>query len=180
MRRWQRRLRALGPVASFDYDYMATGKKRPDPHARLLARHQKAAEKVAKKHGGPLVLVGKSMGGRIGCHLAVEVPELRVGALVCLGYPLRSPAGKLRDEVLLQLDAPVLFVQGTRDSLCPLDVLKKVRRRMKAPTALHVVEGGSHSLEVGKRKLALEGRTQADVEANACAAIEQFLKAQLG
>src|SRR5690606_36186237 len=121
------------------------GRKRPDPLPKLIAAHAEALEQATRRRrAGPVVLVGKSMGGRVGCHLALERP---VAALVCLGYPLRSPTGKLRDEVLLALRTPVLFVQGSRDPLCPLDGLERVRRRMKAPSTLHVVEGGDHSLK---------------------------------
>ena len=62
------------------------------------------------------------MGGRIGCHVSLEE---KVDGLVCLGYPLCAMGDrtKLRDEVLRALTAPILFVQGTRDSLCPLDLL---------------------------------------------------------
>ena len=71
---------------------------------------------------------------------------------------LRGRRGQLRDEVLVALRTPVLFVQGSRDALCPLAELEAVRARMSARTALHVVEGGNHSLEVGVRALAARAR----------------------
>lgn len=128
------------------------------------------------------MLVGKSMGGRIGCHVAAEDPTI-AAACVCLGYPLVGVAragkpGKVRDEVLYALRTPVLFVQGTRDALCPLPKLKAVRRRMSAPSALHVVESGDHSLVATKAQLKREGRTQADVEADVVRAIREFLEVQ--
>jgi predicted alpha/beta-hydrolase family hydrolase len=98
-----------------------------------------------------------------------------VDGLVCLGYPLRGRGGDVRDEVLLALRTPVLFVQGTRDPLCPLAELAAVRARMAAPSSLHVVEGGNHSLEVGVRALAARGETQADVDARALAAVAAFV-----
>jgi uncharacterized protein len=81
----------------------------------------------------------------------------------------------VRDEVLLELRTPVLFVQGTRDSMCPLDRLASVRERMQAPTELHVVLGGDHSLVVQKRMLTEQGLAQADVDERCFAAIEAFL-----
>ena len=54
----------------------------------------------------------------------------------------------MRDEVLLALRTPILFVQGTRDPLCPLDALAAVRARMTARSELLIVEGGNHSLDV--------------------------------
>ena len=54
----------------------------------------------------------------------------------------------MRDEVLVALRTPILFVQGSRDALCPLPRLEAVRARMTAPSTLLVVDGGNHSLEV--------------------------------
>ena len=83
--------------------------------------------------------------------------------------------GALRDQVLLALDRPILFVQGTRDALCPLELLKEVRGRMRAPNQLHVVEGGDHSLTVTKTALARARMTQGDVDGKSVRAIGQFL-----
>jgi predicted alpha/beta-hydrolase family hydrolase len=112
-------------------------------------------------------LIGKSMGGRVGCHLAAE-PGTDVAGVICLGYPLRSGStGALRDEVLLALRKPILFVQGTRDPLGPLDKLAEVRAKMQAATKaanqLFIVEGGNHSLEVpGGRKAKAEAQALSD------------------
>lgn len=82
---------------------------------------------------------------------------------------------KLRDEVLRALTTPILFVQGTRDALCPLDLLESVRAGMKVPNFLHVVEGGDHSLRVPKRQLQATGETQEDVDQRAFEAVAAFL-----
>jgi predicted alpha/beta-hydrolase family hydrolase len=126
-----------------------------------------------------VVLVGKSMGGRIGCHLALQVP---VTAVVCLGYPLSSPGknASLRDQVLLEARTPTLFLQGTRDRLCPLDALDRVRARMAAPNAVHVVESGDHSLMATKAWLRTAGMSQDDVDTRAAAAIAEFFARHLG
>jgi hypothetical protein len=123
------------------------------------------------------VLIGKSMGSRIGCHLSLEE---EVAALVCLGYPLRGARGELRDQVLLALRTPVLFVQGTRDKLCPLEELEAVRGRMQVRSTLLVVEGGDHSLEVGVRLLRQRGETQREVDTRILAGIGIFLADCLG
>jgi hypothetical protein len=172
MERWAKRLAALGEVVRFDYPYMRAGRKSPDRLPILIGAHRAALADGRATHPGPAVLVGKSMGGRVGCHVALEE---EVAALVCLGYPLRGQRGEVRDEVLVALRTPVLFVEGTRDPLCPLDLLERVRSRMSARTALHVVEGGNHSLEVGVRALAASGETQDDVDARALAAIAAFV-----
>lgn len=173
MEGWAERLATLGEVVRFDYPYAKAGRRSPDPLRVLLEAHRAALEEARARHPGPAVLVGKSMGGRVGCHLALEEA---IAALVCLGYPLRSPRGELRDEVLVALRTPVLFVQGSRDPLCPLELLERVRGRMTAPTALHVVEGGNHSLELGARALAARGETQADVDGRVLAAVAAFLR----
>ena len=138
----------IGEVETFDYDYMRAGRKRPDPLPQLIAAHRAALRTFVDRESKSvnreepstprLFLVGKSMGGRIGCHVSLEE---KVNGLVCLGYPLCAMGDrtKLRDEVLRALTTPILFVQGTRDALCPLDLLERVRAEMKALNFLHVV-----------------------------------------
>ena len=114
------------------------------------------------------------MGGRVGCHLALEES---VAAVVCLGYPLCAGGDctKLRDKVLRVLSTPILFVQGTRDSLCPLEVLARVRADMRALNELHVVQGGDHSLLVTKNQLKASGETQEIVDQRILEVIRQFI-----
>lgn len=171
MEAWAARLASLGPVVRLDYPYMRAGRRRPDPLPALIAAHGQALDGVL---GERALLVGKSMGSRVGCHLAVERPDGVLG-LVCLGYPLVGQTGKRRDAVLLALRTPVLFVQGTRDRLCPLDLLAEVRTKMSAPSALHVVETGDHDLRITKKHERETGTTQAASDAAALAAIERFV-----
>ena len=175
MQKWKQYLESIGEVALFDYDYMREGRKRPDPPPQLIAAHRTALGEVREKSSGPIFLIGKSMGGRIGCHVALEE---NVAGLICLGYPLCGGGDrtKLRDKVLRELQMPVLFVQGTRDPLCPLDLLKEVRSQMKAPNFLHLVKDGDHSLRLTKRGLQAAGETQDDVDLQILAAINEFVK----
>jgi hypothetical protein len=178
MQRWATLLAAVGRVQTFDYRYMAEGGRRPDRLPQLVATHREALLQARASNPGPAVLIGKSMGSRIGCHVALEES---VAALVCFGYPLcggGDPA-KLRDQVLRELKTPILFVQGTRDALCPLDLLEAVRAEMRAPSELHVVEGGDHSLAVTKTQLKLASETQEAVDLRILHAIERFLAANL-
>src|SRR4051812_34676383 len=92
MRAWARRLGAVGEVVTFDYPYMKAGRKSPDRPPVLVAAHAAALDEARAKHPGPAVLAGKSMGSRIGCHLAVDRGGDGIAALVCFGYPLRSGA----------------------------------------------------------------------------------------
>jgi predicted alpha/beta-hydrolase family hydrolase len=172
MQNWKRRLSEIGEVETFDYDYMRAGRKRPDPLPQLIAAHRKALE--AAHQPDSTFLIGKSMGGRVGCHVSLEE---KVGGLVCLGYPLCAMGDRtrIRDEVLRALTTPIVFVQGTRDALCPLDLLERVRAEMKAPNCLHVVEGGDHSLRVPKRQLQTVDETQEDVDRKILKSIADFV-----
>src|SRR5260370_19323609 len=121
MQHWKMRLNQIGEVDTLDYDYMREGRKRPDRLPQLIAAHRAALAQVRTKTSGPIILIGKSMGGRIGCYVALEE---KVNGIVCLGYPLCAGGdpSKLRDQVLRDLRTPVLFIQGTRAALCPLDL----------------------------------------------------------
>lgn len=175
MQRWKDRLATIGRVAPFDYPYMREKRKRPDRLPQLIAAHREALAQNRRDDDGATVLIGKSMGGRIGCHVALEE---KVDALVCLGYPLCAMGDrtKLREEVLRALRTPILFVQGTRDPLCPLDLLEPVRAEMKTRNVLHVVEGGDHSLIVPKRQLQAKDETQEDVDQRILNQIAQFVE----
>ena len=175
MQNWKRRLSEIGEVETLDYDYMRAGRKRPDSLPQLIAAHRAALQTAREKYqADSTLLVGKSMGGRIGCHVSLEE---KVAGLVCLGYPLCAMGDrtKLRDEVLRALTTPILFVQGTRDALCPLDLLESVQAGMKARNLLHVVEGGDHSLRVPKRQLQATGETQEDVDQRAFKVVAAFV-----
>ena len=184
MQNWKRRLSEIGEVETFDYDYMRTGRKRPDRLPQLIIAHRAALGTFVDRESRSvnreepstprLLLVGKSMGGRIGCHVSLEE---KVDGLVCLGYPLCAMGDrtKLRDEVLRALTTPILFVQGTRDALCPLDLLEQVRTEMKTENLLHIVEGGDHSLRVPKRQLKATGETQPDIDQRILSSIAGFV-----
>ncbi|MFO1115207.1 MAG: alpha/beta family hydrolase [Beijerinckiaceae bacterium] len=169
-----RLLAPFGAVQTMDYPYALNGKKRPDPLPRLVEAHRAALDALAARHDGQIFLVGKSMGGRVGCHVALDA---KVAGLVCFGYPLCGAGDpkKLRDGVLIATRTPVMFVQGTRDPLCPLDLLENVRRKMSAPSVLHVVDGGDHSLVVTKTALKARGWTQADSDERIGAAVRAFV-----
>jgi uncharacterized protein len=174
MRHWAELLGTIGVVRTLDYPYMIEGRKRPDPLLKLIASHREALRQARQTHSGRIILIGKSMGSRIGCHVATEE---KVSALICLGYPLCGGGDrtKLRDKVLLELATPIFFAQGTRDPLCPLDLLQQVRARMRARNELYVLEGGNHSLVVTKRELQDKGQTQEDVDARILAQISGFV-----
>jgi predicted alpha/beta-hydrolase family hydrolase len=174
MRRWADLLNEVGIVWAFDYPYMKEGRSRPDPLPKLIASHGQALQQASESHSGPKVLIGKSMGSRVGCHLALQE---EITAVICLGYPLCGGAdrNKLRERVLLELRTPVLFVQGSRDPLCPLDLLQSVREEMRAVNRLYIVRGGDHSLTVPKSQLKESGQTQEFVDRGILQEIQTFL-----
>jgi predicted alpha/beta-hydrolase family hydrolase len=174
MQAWGKRLSLLGSVEYLDYPYMLAGRRSPDRLPVLLEAHRAAYERLRTDHDGAIVLAGKSMGSRIGCHVANAV-ENKPTALVCFGYPLVGQNGAVRDEVLRALTTPVLFLQGTRDPLCPLPLLEALLPELRAPHALEVVEGGDHSLAVRKTELRARGETQDAVDQRIVAAVERFL-----
>ncbi|MEP6911209.1 MAG: alpha/beta family hydrolase [bacterium] len=142
---------------TFNFIYMEQGRGVPDPKAKLEACYGAVIE-AAKKHkklkGNRLVMGGKSMGGRIASQVAAT-PESaeNFAGLVFLGYPLHPPGrpDKLRDDHLPHVTAPMLFVQGSRDSFGTTDELRALIKRLHLPATLYPIEGGDHSLKVPKR-----------------------------
>jgi predicted alpha/beta-hydrolase family hydrolase len=173
MRTWCAHLSTFAHVVTFDYPYMLQGRRRPDPLPKLIAAHREALQAARATHRGPTFLIGKSMGGRVGCHVALQET---VAGVICLGYPLKGQTGALRDEVLLALRAPILFIQGTRDPLCPLEELGAVRAKMSAPSDLHIVETGDHSLQASKTHLKSSDVTQEQIDAEVLQRIRAFTR----
>lgn len=164
------------PVLRFNYAYSerATreGKRRPpDRMPTLLAVHRRAIAVARKTLGTPtLLLAGKSMGGRMASVLAAEGED--AAGLVYLGYPLH-PAGKperLRREHFPAIAQPTLFLQGTRDALCDLELLRPALETYGGAVELHVVEGADHDFRVLKRS----GRTNDEVLAEILDAIDAW------
>ena len=157
-------------VMTFNFVYMEQRRRVPDPKAKLEACYQaviEAASKHKKLKGNRLAIGGKSMGGRIASQVAaLECAESSalskaatsrrtpntIAALVFLGYPLHPPGrpDKLRDAHLPDIKAPMLFVQGSRDTFGTPDELRAVFKQHHLSPTLHVVEGGDHSLKVPK------------------------------
>ena len=151
-------------IATFRYQfpYMEAGSGRPDPRAVLLAtvRAAIAAAKAAAPDL-PLLAGGKSMGGRMTSQAAAEAPLTDVRGLVFFGFPLH-PAGRPADERgahLAEVAVPMLFLQGERDQLADLTLLRPICARLGARATLHVLPTADHSFHVLKRS----GRTDADV-----------------
>jgi len=136
-------------VVLFDFPYMAAGRRIPDPVERLVHTWRAVVAAVRTELGPvPLFLGGRSMGARI-ASLLVAGGESAAG-LVLLGYPLQ-PAGRphvVRSAHLGRIHCPVLFVQGTRDPLCDLGILRQAIAAMPAAVTLKIVEEADHSFNV--------------------------------
>ncbi|KAL2342682.1 hypothetical protein Fmac_003967 [Flemingia macrophylla] len=182
MQRWKNMLKqALHAVEviTFDYPYMS-GKKRPPPKAeKLVEFHSSIVKETATKYPDhPVILAGKSMGSRVGC-MVVSEKDINVSAVVCLGYPLKGINGAVRDETLLQLTVPTMFVQGSKDALCPIEKLEATQKKMKAPNELHIINGGDHSFKIAKKHLQANNSTQDEAEDAAVQAIAAFISRSL-
>jgi predicted alpha/beta-hydrolase family hydrolase len=110
-------------VARFEFHYMAArryGQRKPPPRAETVnPEYIKAiADLRARGVTGPLIIGGKSMGGRVASMVADEMlAKGEIAGLVCLGYPFHPPAKpeQLRTKHLAGLKTPTLIFQGTRD-----------------------------------------------------------------
>lgn len=163
-------------VCRFNFSYFEQGRRSPDRAPVLEDTYRAVAAHVRERHSGPLVLGGKSMGGRIASHLVASGE--RADGLFFLGYPLHPPGRpeRMRDAHLYSIEVPMLFVEGTRDPFCPLETLASVRARLRAVNELVVIEDGNHSLEVRKSS----GRTTPEAWAEASNAVSGWLKTLQG
>lgn len=133
----------------FEFPYMRAGKKAPDKAAVLEEAWRAVAEDARARAGDrPLVLGGKSMGGRIASQ-AVAAGATADG-LVFHGYPLHPPGrpDRVRKAHLPDAGVPMLFVEGTRDPFCPLDTLGDVLAETGVDAEVAVIDGGDHSFKV--------------------------------
>jgi hypothetical protein len=146
----------------YQFPYMERGSKRPDP-PRLAQATVRAAVAVAAglMPDLPLICGGKSFGGRMTSQAQAAEPLAGAVGLVFLGFPLH-PAGKPSDERarhLFDVRIPMLFLQGTRDSLGSTDLLAPLVERLRPDATLRLFEGADHSFHVPARS----GRTDRQV-----------------
>ncbi len=137
--------------ATFDFDYIVKGRRVPDPAPVLEARWRDAIDAARTAFPSlPLVIAGKSMGGRIASHVAAQGVQ-GVSGLVFLGYPLHPPGKpqQRRDAHLPRIAEPMLFVQGTRDAFGTADEVRTLLPQLQRVT-LHEVAGADHSFKVGR------------------------------
>ena len=148
-------------VMRFNYAYQEKkeqtgGKRPPEKKDVLVATHRAALAALTKRlPGRPVIFAGKSMGSRMGSYLAADgagCPDC-IG-LVMFGYPLH-PSGKpdkLRIDQFPDLAIPALFLQGTRDKLADLDLLKLHLNDYAGAATVQVIEGADHDFKVLKKQ----------------------------
>jgi predicted alpha/beta-hydrolase family hydrolase len=146
----------------YQFPYMERRAKRPDPPALAHAAVRAAAAEAARRAPGcVLVAGGKSFGGRMTSQAQALAPLAGVRGLAFLGFPLH-PAGKPSDERarhLADVRVPMLFLQGSRDALADLGLLRPVVERLGERALLRVFDDADHSFRVPARS----GRRDADV-----------------
>jgi len=163
-----RRLATRG-IGTFrwQFPYMEQRRPRTDPPAvamRAVRAAVDAAIGVMREERRALAMVagGKSFGGRMTAYAAAEKPLPHVRGLAFLGFPLHPPKSPSTDrwQPMTGLSLPTLFLQGTRDALADLTLLRPLVEALERPATLHVIEGADHSFAVTKKAT---GRTSGEV-----------------
>jgi hypothetical protein len=171
------RLAGLGfPVLAFRYPYMQLraddGKKRgPDRAPVLEATHEHALAELARRAPNKrLLLAGKSMGGRMGTRIAAKGADC--AGLILFGYPLHPPGRpeKVRSEHFPAIVQPALFLQGTRDKLCDLDLLRPALATYGGTPSLEIIDDADHGFAVPVRT----GRSVSDVRDDLIARVDAW------
>lgn len=146
----------------YQFPYMERGSNRPDPPAVAHTAVRAAAAEAARLAGElPLFAGGKSFGGRMSSQAQAIAPLPGVRGLVFFAFPLH-PAGKLsvgRAEHLSEIRIPMLFLQGMRDALAELELLRPVVGGLGARATLILAQGADHAFHVPAKT----GRKDADV-----------------
>ena len=144
----------------FQFPSMERGSHRPDSPRVALATVRAAIE-IAVSSGLPLFAGGKSFGGRMTSQAQAAAPLPGVRGLIFFGFPLHPP-GKPSTERGLHLDAvacPMLFLQGMRDDLADVDLVRGVTGRLGANTTLALFDDADHAFHVRKSS----GRSNVEV-----------------
>lgn len=146
----------------YQFPYMEKGSKRPDPPALAHATVRAAVAEAARVCPGlPLLAGGKSFGGRMTSQAQDKAPLQGVRGIAFFGFPLHQPGEPSLNRAahLFGVDIPMLFLQGTRDALADVSLLKLALRDFKQLATLHLAEGADHSFHVLKRS----GRNDGEV-----------------
>lgn len=137
-------------VVRVDLPYRAAGRASAPLAARSVPGFIESVRQVVERFGpdSAWVVGGRSYGGRVASMAAAE--GLAAAGLLFYSYPLHRPGDSSapRVEHWPDIAVPCLFLEGTNDPFCDLDLLRVHLPRLGGPATLHVVEGGDHSLKV--------------------------------
>jgi predicted alpha/beta-hydrolase family hydrolase len=136
----------------FNFPFTENKKGRPDPPAVAMKTISQALAKAHARHPEiPVIAAGKSFGGRMASHLLANDSPDFVKALIFYGFPLHAPgkAGTSRADHLSTVKVPMLFLQGTRDALADINLIKGVAKKLRQAT-LEAFEGADHAFKAGK------------------------------
>jgi hypothetical protein len=161
----------------FQFPSMQQGSKRPDAPKVAQAAVRAAVDEAARRLPDvPLFAGGKSFGGRMTSQAQAAEPLSDVRGIVFLGFPLHPPKepSTQRAAHLAQVGLPMLFLQGTRDPLADLGLIREVTAGLGERATLHVVEGGDHSFEV----LVRSGRTAEEVRQELVGTMAGWMRAR--
>jgi predicted alpha/beta-hydrolase family hydrolase len=158
----------------YQFPYMESGSRRPDPPALCHATVRAAVAEAARLAPDlRLVAGGRSFGGRMTSQAQALAPLPGVSGLVFFAFPLH-PAGRPsqeRAEHLSDVSIPMLFLQGTRDELATLELLQPVVQRLGARATLKLLQDADHSFHVR----ASRGRRDPDVRQEAVLAMADWI-----
>ncbi len=163
----------------FQFPYMERGSRRPDPPDVAQAAVRAAVMEAARLLPGlPLVAGGRSFGGRMTSQAQARAPLPSVIGLAFLGFPLHPAKrpSRTRAEHLFSVRTPMLFLQGTRDDLADLHLLRHVCDELGAHAELRLFEDADHSFHVPARS----GRTDAEVRSQIADALAGWVDGLVG
>lgn len=159
----------------YQFPYMEKRTKRPDSEG-VLTDTVRAAVIAAKKQAGdlPLFAGGKSMGGRMTSLAAAKEPLTNVRGLVFFGFPLHAAGkpGAERGRHLTEIKIPMLFLQGSRDALADLKLLRPLCKQVGKGAELFVANGGDHSFHMLKSA----GRSDEEMLDSLCAEAAEWMR----
>ena len=155
----ERRLSAAASVERRDFPYRREGRKAPDRAPKLMTAIRDDLAGFSRRRG-PVVMGGRSMGGRMTTMVAADVdgagPVARLAGLVLICYPLHPPGkpDNLRVEHLPDIGVPCLFISGTRDPFGTPAELERWTATIPAPVEHHWIDGGRHDLKGADEEIA--------------------------
>jgi predicted alpha/beta-hydrolase family hydrolase len=160
----------------YQFPYMEQGSKRPDPPKLAQATVRAAVAEASRFAPGlPLIAGGKSYGGRMTSQAQAEAPLSGVRGLAFLGFPLHAAGRPSSDRAahLAEVKIPMLFLQGTRDALAEVKLMRALAKQLGAHATLILFQDADHSFHVPARS----GQTDEKVRATMLDALARWIDA---